>query len=102
MIDLYASLGKPVCFTELGYLSGDDFGGVPSRFSWAGNTSVSEHSQWLAEAVSQAANSGRVRMAIIFNVDFTQWGDDPQAGFAMIRPDGSCPSCESLRQVMGQ
>lgn len=102
MIDLYASLGKPVCFTELGYLSGEDFGGVPSRFSWAGNTTVSQHAQWLAEAVSQAANSGRVRMAIIFNVDFTQWGDDPQAGFAMIRPDGSCPSCETLRQVMGQ
>ncbi len=103
MLDLYYnSMGKPVCFTELGYLSGSDFGGVPSRFSWAGNTSVSQHAQWLAEAVSLAANSGKTRMAIIFNVDFTQFGDDPQAGYAMIRPDGSCPSCETLRQVMGR
>jgi spore germination protein YaaH len=102
-LDLYySSLGKPVCFTELGYLSGEDFGGVPSRFSWAGNTSVSEHAQWLAEAVSLAANSGKTRLAIIFNVDFTMFGDDPQAGYAMIRPDGSCPSCETLRQVMGR
>ena len=102
MLDLYYNtLGKPVCFTELGFLSGDDFGGVPSRFSWAGNTSVSEHAQWLAEAISLAANSGKARLAIIFNVDFTQWGDDPQAGYAMIRPDGSCPACETLRQVMG-
>jgi hypothetical protein len=103
MLDLYYSaLGKPVCFTELGYLSGEDFGGVPSRFSWAGGTSVNEHAQWLAEAVSLAANSGKARMAIIFNVDFTQFGDDPQAGYAMIRPDGGCPACETLRQVMGR
>lgn len=98
----YSSLGKPVCFTELGYLSGEDFGGVPSRFSWAGNTSVAQHAQWLAEAVSLAANSGKSRLAIIFNVDFTQYGDDPQAGYAMIRPDGGCPACESLKQVMGR
>jgi len=103
MLDLYyGTLGKPVCFTELGYLSGQDFGGVPSRFSWAGGTTVAQHAQWLAEAVSLAANSGKARMAIIFNVDFTQWGDDPQAGYAMIRPDGGCPACESLRQVMGR
>ncbi|MDX1615745.1 MAG: SH3 domain-containing protein [Candidatus Promineifilaceae bacterium] len=93
---------RPVCFTELGYLSGQDFGGVPSRFSWAANTSVAQHAQWLAQAVSQAANSGRVRLVIIFNVDFTHWSDDPQAGYAMLRPDGSCPSCALLGQVMGR
>jgi hypothetical protein len=92
---------RSVCFTELGYLSGQDFGGVPGRFSWAGNTTVAQHAQWLAEAASLSANSGKVRMMIIFNVDFTHWGDDPQAGYAMLRPDGSCPSCDLLRQVMG-
>lgn len=102
MIDVYYNaLGRPLCFTELGYLSGQDFGGVPARFNWAGATTVSQHAQWLAEAVSIASNTGKVRMAIIFNVDFTTWGDDPQAGYAMIRKDGSCPACETLRQVMG-
>ena len=103
MIDTYANaLGKPLCFTELGYLSGEDFpSGVPSRFSWAANTTVAQHAQWLAEAVSISANSGRVRMAIVFNMDFTTWGDDPQAGYAMMRPDGGCPACETLRNVMG-
>lgn len=101
-LNIYAQLGKPVCFTELGYLSGQDFGGVPSRFAWAGNTTVAQHAQWLAEAVSISANSGKVRMVIIFNVDFTYWGDDPQAGYAMIRPDGSCPACGTLAQVMGR
>jgi hypothetical protein len=100
----YNSFGgaRPVCFTEVGYLSGQDFGGVPSRFSWAANTTVAQHSQWLAEAASLSANSGKVRMMIIFNVDFTHWGDDPQAGYAMLRPDGSCPSCGPLGQVMGR
>ena len=98
----YGALGKPLCFTELGYLSGQDYGGVPGRFSWAGNTTVAQHAQWLGEAVSIAANSGRVRMVIVFNVDFTLYADDPQAGFALKRKDGSCPGCGVLGQVMGQ
>jgi hypothetical protein len=93
---------RPLCFTELGYLSGQDYGGVPSRFGWAANTTLGQHAQWLAEAVSISANSGRVRMLIIFNVDFTMYGDDPQAGYAMIRRDGSCPSCPLIKQVMGR
>ncbi|HRQ39436.1 MAG TPA: SH3 domain-containing protein [Chloroflexota bacterium] len=101
-LNVYSQLGKPVCFTELGYLSGEDYGGVPSRFSWAANTTVAQHASWLAQAVSTAANTGRVRMVIVFNVDFTQWGDDPQAGYAMIRRDGSCPACSTLAQVMGR
>jgi hypothetical protein len=40
-------------------------------------------------------------MMIVFNVDFTAFGADPQAGYAMMRADGSCPACETLRQVMG-
>jgi hypothetical protein len=101
-LNVYAQLGKPVCFTELGYLSGQDYGGVPDRFSWASNTTVDQHAAWLAEAVSLAANSGQVRMVIVFNVDFTQWGSDPQAGFAMIRKGGNCPACATLASVMGR
>ncbi|MFW6097516.1 MAG: SH3 domain-containing protein [Chloroflexota bacterium] len=104
-VDMYYNAfggARPVCLTELGYLSGQDFGGVPSRFSWASDTTVSQHAQWLGEATSLAGNSGKVRMLIVFNVDFTHWGDDPQAGFAMLRPDGSCPACNTLRAAMGQ
>ncbi len=101
-LNVYAQLGKPVCFTELGYLSGKDYGGVPDRFSWASNTTVDQHAAWLAEAVSLSANSGKVRLVIVFNVDFTQWGSDPQAGYAMIRKGGSCPACGTLGSVMGR
>ncbi len=92
----------PLCYTELGYLSGQDYGGVPAGFAWAANTTIQQHAQWLAEAISVAANSGKVRMVIIFNVDFTHYGNDPQAGFAMVRADGSCPACDTVRQVMGR
>jgi hypothetical protein len=101
-LNVYAQLGKPVCFTELGYLSGEDYGGVPERFGWAAGTTVAQHAAWLAEAVSVAANTGKVRLIIVFNVDFTQWGDDPQAGYAMIRKNGGCPACETLARVMGR
>lgn len=101
-LNVYAQLGKPVCFTELGYLSGQDYGGVPERFSWAANTTVDQHAAWLAEGVSMLANSGQVRMVIVFNVDFTQWGSDPQAGYAMIRKGGGCPACATLGSVMGR
>lgn len=95
---------RQVCFTELGYLSGDGFPGLPANFAWAGGTALAEHAQWLAEAASLSANSGKVRMLIIYNVDFTYYdaGGDPQAGYAVIRPDGSCPACDTLASVMGR
>lgn len=91
---------RQLCFTELGYLSGQDYGGLPAGFAWAGNTTIAQHAGWLAEATSLAASSGKVRLVIVFNVDFVTFNSDPQAGYAMIRKDGSCPACETLRQVM--
>ncbi len=90
---------RKVCFTELGYLSGDGFASISPNFSWAGETDVSEHAAWLAQAVNLANTSGRVRLLIIFNVDFTYYdpNGDPQAGYALVRPDGGCPACDYLR-----
>ena len=105
MINAYAGAGAgALCFTELGYLSGEEWGSLPAGFLWKApyNLTVSEHAQYLAEAVRVGVQSGRVRMIIVFNVDFKTYGDDPQAGYAMIRPNGSCPACETLRSVMGQ
>jgi hypothetical protein len=104
-LNLYLSkLGKNVCITELGFLSADGFSGLSAGFSWASGTRVDQHAQWLAEAVSLAANNGRVPLVIIFNVDFSSYdpNGDPQAGYAMLRPDGGCPACGTLGNVMGQ
>ncbi|HVU10241.1 MAG TPA: hypothetical protein VHD90_03145 [Phototrophicaceae bacterium] len=94
--------GKPVCFTELGYLSGQGFNqAIPASFAWADNTTVAEQASWLAGAATAAAQSGKVRLMIVFNVDFPSFTDnDPQGGYAMLRPDGSCPACDALGAVM--
>jgi LysM repeat protein len=105
-LDLYYNAfggARPVCFTELGYLSADGFPGIPANFSWANETSVQEHAQWLGDAVRLAKETGRVRLLIVFNVDFTEYdvNGDPQAGYAILRPDGSCPACATLSAAMG-
>jgi len=87
---------KPLCFTELGYLTSQGHGPLPSYFSWAQNVTLQQQAAWLAEAASLASQSGRVRILIVWNVDFTVYGADPQAGYAMVRPDGSCPACDTL------
>jgi hypothetical protein len=92
---------RKLCFTEMGYLSPEGYGHLSPGFAWAQNTTVAQQAQWLAEAASLAANSGKVRLIIIFNVDFTYYGEDPQAGYAILRPGNSCPACETLHGVLG-
>ena len=93
---------RPLCFTEIGYLSGQEWGTVPAAFLWRApyNNTVAEHAQYLADAVRLARRQGNVRLMIIFNMDFTYWADDPQAGFAMVRPTGDCPACTAVQQAM--
>lgn len=92
--------GKQICWTELGYVTGEGYGALPAGFAWGSETSIAEQATWLAEAAVLSAQSGKVRLMIVFNVDFTFWGDDPQAGYAIIRADGSCPACTSLAGVL--
>ncbi len=100
MINTYwATFGKPLCFTEIGYLSPEGYGALPAAFAWAQDTSVGEQAAWLAEAAVLASQSAKVRLMIIFNVDFTVYGADPQAGYAIIRPGGGCPACDALAAV---
>jgi hypothetical protein len=104
MVSLYYNAfggAKKLCFTELGYLSPEGYGTLPVAFGWAGDTSVAEQAQWLGEAANLSKNGGLVRLMIVFNVDFKDYGADPQAGYAVIRLGGACPACDSLRQVTG-
>ena len=83
-----------------GYLSSEGFNSLPVNFGWASGTSEAEHAQWVSEAASIAANSGKVRLFIIYNLDFNNYTDtDPQAGYAIIRPDGDCPACTRLEAL---
>ncbi len=93
----------PVCITEFGYLTPEGIGQpLPANFAWGANTTVAQQAAWLAEGVTIARNLGYVRLVIIWNVDFTNWGEnDPYAGFAILRPDGTCPACAPLKAAIG-
>ncbi len=99
MVNTYSSAfggARPVCFTELGYLSPEGYGPLPGHYAWGADTSAAEQARWLADAVRLARSSGRVRLVIIWNVDFTNYDGDPMAGYAIIRPGGGCPACDVL------
>jgi spore germination protein YaaH len=99
MMDTYWSItggAKPLCFTELGYLTPEGFGALDPFFSWAQNVTVAQQSAWLARAISMASQSGRVRLLIVWNVDFSNYGADPMAGYAIVRPGGGCPACGAI------
>ncbi len=92
---------RQLCFTELGYLTAEGYPPLPPFFGWGGSTTIAQQAQWLGEAASLSKSGGKTRLLIVFNVDFTVYGDDPQAGFAIIRADGSCPACAKLGAVVG-
>lgn len=104
MLDTYYNAfggQRQVCWTELGYLTREGYPDLPPAFGWAANTTVAQHAQWLGRAAQLSRSSGRVRLMIVWNVDFTGvWGDDPQGGYAIVRPDGSCPACAQLAAAM--
>lgn len=94
---------RPVCFTELGYLTGEGYPDLASTapgFAWAEHTTIAQQAQWLGQAASLSRANANVRLMIVFNIDFTVYGQDPQAGYAIIRADGACPACDALGAVM--
>ena len=75
---------------------------LPSDWFWAKGTTEADQAAWLGESVRYAREMGDIRLMIVWNVDFTTWTDDPKAGFAILRPDGSCPACAALHDALNQ
>jgi len=103
MVNTYWSAfggARPLCFTELGYVTPEGYAPLPAGFEWGQGNTVAEQAQWLARAAQLSASSGRVRLMIVWNVDFTTYGADPAAGYAIVRPGGGCPACQVLDAVM--
>lgn len=93
---------RPLCWTELGYVTGEGIGALPSGFSWGSNITLDNQAQWLARAAELSRDSGKVRLMIIWNADFRQFDSDPQAGYSIFRPNGECRACSTLRTVLGR
>jgi hypothetical protein len=97
----YAIFGKQLYYTEMGYASQEGLPTFSEGWAWARGVNNAQQAAWLSEAVQLSINTGMVRCVIIWNLDFTRYGDDPQDGYAIIRPGGSCPACDSLHNVLG-
>lgn len=92
----------PICWTELGYVTGEGIGALPGGFSWGAGTSLDNQSQWLARAIQLSRDSGKVRLMIVWNIDFRQFNEDPQAGYSIFRPNGECRACGPIKSAMGR
>lgn len=99
MLSVYGGITggqRPICITEIGYLTPEGYPPLGSNWSWGSSTTVAQQAAWLAGAAAYASQQG-VRLMIVWNVDFQNYNDnDPMGGFAIIRPDGSCPACNAL------
>ena len=93
---------RKIVYTEMGYASQEGVPGFSDQFAWARGTNNAQQAAWLAEAVRLSINTGMVRVLIVWNIDFGRFGYDPQDGFAIIRPGGGCPACDTLHGVLGR
>jgi len=91
--------GMVACFTEIGYLSPEGYGTLSPNFAWAQDTSVAQQAEWIAQAAVLSSQLGNVRLFIVFNLNFSSFGADPQGGYGLVRPGGSCPGCLTLAGV---
>ncbi len=92
---------RKLFYTEMGYASQEGVPPFSNQFAWARGTNNAQQAAWLAEAASLGSSTGMVRCIIVWNIDYVRYGDDPQDGFAIVRPDGSCPACDTLHNVLG-
>jgi hypothetical protein len=92
---------RQIFYTEMGYASQEGVPPFPPTFSWATGTDNTEQAAWLAEAAELSVSTGMVRYMMIWNIDFPRYGDDPADGYAIFRPDDSCPACETLHALLG-
>jgi hypothetical protein len=92
---------RKLFYTEMGYASQEGVPTFSDWFAWARGTNNAQQAAWLAEAVQLSVNTGTVRCIIVWNIDYVRYDYDPQDGYAIIRPGGSCPACDALHNVLG-
>jgi len=93
---------RKLFYTEMGYASQEGVPTFSDAFGWARGINNAQQAAWLAEGVQLSINTGMVRCIIVWNIGRSRYaGYDPQDGYNIIRPDGSCPACDSLHNVLG-
>jgi hypothetical protein len=92
---------RSLFYTHLGYASQEGLPSLSDWFPWATDTTNANQAAWLAEAAQLSTSTGMVDYIMVWNVDYARAGDYPVDAYAILRPDGSCPACESLHGLLG-
>ena len=82
-----AGSDKPLCVTEFGWASAEGFDGYPPEMEFALDNTLEEQAQWDVEAFQLMRQWGFVRLAFLWNLNFSQLGfgpEDPNAPWAII------------------
>jgi len=87
-----AGSDKPLCVTEFGWATAEGFDGYPPGFEFALDNTLEEQAEWDVEAFQLMREWGFVRLAFLWNLNYSQlgWGPrDPNAPYALIDFDGA-------------
>jgi hypothetical protein len=109
----YEKTQKPLCVTEFGWASmenlkrsdGSPVQGAPRGFDFALDNTEQEQADWIVQAFQIMRDSGYVKFAIVFNLDYIQKvGGEPDqenvAPYSITRRDGSPrPAFEALKAM---
>jgi len=94
-VETYAAVlngQKQQCVTEFGYASPID-AKYPGFFGFAADVSEAEQAQYLVEAFNWMRDSGQVRLAFLFNLDYGPKGGEPDQDdnviFSLLYKDGT-------------
>ncbi len=82
-----AGSNKPLCVTEFGWASAEGFDDYPPGFEFALDNTLEEQAEWDVRAFQLMREWGFVRLAFLWNLDYSQlgWGPrDPNAPYAII------------------
>ncbi len=92
----------PLCVTDLGYLAPEDFEQqITQTYAWAHENTVQEQANWLRDALIliDEYEPLTVELAIIWHVQYA-YNESPMNGYAIIRPDNSCPACDTIATLL--
>ena len=87
-----AGSDKPLCLTEFGWATAEGFDGYPPGFEFALDNTLEEQAQWDVQAFQLMRQWGFVRLAFLWNLNYSQlgWGpEDPNAPYAIIDFQGA-------------
>jgi hypothetical protein len=67
-----AGSDKPLCLTEFGWATAEGFDGYPPGFEFALDNTLEEQAQWDVEAFQLMRQWGFVRLAFLWNLNYSQ------------------------------